>query len=326
MTAARDRLSTTDELLLEAIGRRLATIDDELPRLRPWRPDRVAAGQLHVVRGHVRRAGSARAVRASRGARIQVEIAAAAVAMAAAFVVAIVAGTHGSDVGRPAGITAATPPGPAFSFGPGRSAFAAAPSTTAIVPDRTPTPTASRPASPPRETPGGRTGGLTPVGLDQGGIQAVLGRLAWRCGVLIQVALDPLPAGAIDKLALTTDGDGGFLPDAFGPGWIGSDPLLAAHAFKGRPLLLDATGSLWIVRGDGGDAIVIQLVPQRAASGAMAWRSADVLWPVACPAAADVDAKSLVSGRPPGDWPTGQIVDLGVVRWLPHAVAPGQPS
>src|SRR5258706_438150 len=125
--------------------------------------------------------------------------------------------------------------------------------------------------------------------------------------------------------AVTAGGMGSFFPAGLGPGWIGPDPLVAARAFKGAPLLLDANGSLWILRADGADGAALQLVQARSSSGATAWRSADVLWPTACSAAGQ-DAKQLIVGRRASDWPSGTIVDLGVVRWLPRASAAAQPS
>lgn len=319
MSRARHQLTADDELLLGAIGRRLAAIDDELPRLRPWRSDRVAAGQLHVVRGRTRRARTGErgidvGERSGHGhRRIRVDVAAAG--MAAVLAVAFLAVNRGAEVGRPAIIAAATPPGPAFSFGPGPSISA----TNGPTPSRAaPTPTASVP-------PVGPETGAGPVAVEPAGVNAVLGRLSWRCGVLVEVGLEPLASGLIDKLAATVGDRGGFLPGALGPGWIGSGTQQAARAFKARSLLTDAVGSLWVVRGDGQVIQVLQLVPQRSASGVTVWRSADVLWQSACEAP-ETDLKKVIVDHRPMDWPTGRIVDVTVVRLTAPAIAFGRPS
>jgi len=323
MTAAgRSGMAAADAAVLEAIGRRLAAIDDELPRLRPWRADREAAGQLHVVRGRVRRAGAAGRSRdvgdaRLRPARNRAELAGAAVA--AVLVVALLATTHGLDGGRPATGPGAGSSGSAALPSPrgseaGASGGAAA-AVSAPIPKPTPTPTRS--VVPPRSAPGGAPGPAAPTSVDAATLQSVLLRVGWRCGVLVTVANEPLASELIDKLAVGAAATNGYIGPPFGPGWIGTDPAGAARAFKARPLLVDANGGLWALRGDDPEATILQIVPEQARSGAVAWRSADVLWPVACPPAG-TDAKSLILGRAAGDWPTGRITDLSVVRAQPN--------
>jgi hypothetical protein len=293
---ARHDLVAADEAILDALGRRLGAIDDELPRLRPWRPDRVAAGQLHVVRGLMgpaahrdrRRSGPPSP---TPPARRRGALGVGAMGLAAAIAVAILAGGRLPDAGVLGGLAAGSP--------------VAGASGAAQQPTPPPSSIPNRPISTldPAPTPGSAGGP---------GVRAALERAGWRCALHVEVALEPLAAGSIDKLAVVAGDRGGFAEGAAGPTWIGADAAGAARAFKGRPLVTVAGGQ-WIVRPDGSSAVAILLRAEQAPSGATAWRSADVLWPVACPSPG-ADPKSLLAGHPSSAWPTGSVVDLEVVR------------
>jgi hypothetical protein len=308
------------ELVLEAIGRRLDKVEAELPRLTSWQSDRAGAGQLHVVRGRMRRAsrrprltGAAidRVPRRDRLAGLRV----ASIAVAAVIAVAVVATLRTGDVGRPIQPTTVSA-GPAFSFGPPPStAAASAPAASASA--APPRPSASARPVPPSSAP--TTGSLSVVEADPAAIQEVFSQTGWRCGVLVEVALPTLDPLMIDKLARTSR-TGGFLPAGTGTGWIGSDPKRAAGMFKGRLVHVDPSGGLWVLRGEGSAASVILLTAVPVPNGLTIWRSADVLWPTACPPAG-TDAKALIGGRSASDWPDAQVVNLAIVR-APSLVAP----
>jgi hypothetical protein len=329
MMADPRALPAADELLLEAFGRRLARIDGELPHLTPWQPDRAGAGQLHVVRGRMRRAsgrGGAgvpdldpRRASGDRWARLQL----ASMAMAAIVTVAVVATLRTGDVGRP--MQPITPSvGPAFSFGlpssaaattPVVSSSAMAPVPATLAPPSRPTPLPSQPL----------TGSLRVVDVDPAAVEAVLGEVDWACGVLVEVALPTLDPAMLDKVVRTTDERGGFIPPVYGTGWIGADAKAAAGMFKGRLIHVDASGGLWALRGQGSAASILLLDAEPAPNGRTVWRSADVLWPADCPPPG-TDAKELISARSAADWPDAQVVNLMVVRRLPPGALLPAPS
>ena len=314
MTAVRGNSPGADDALLDAIGRRLAAIDEELPRLAAWRPDRVAAGQLHVVRGRTGLVGSASrraGADGPRGDRRSIRLEIAAGAMAAALAVAVLATNRGAVVGRPAPPDLAPPPGAAFTLGPGPSVAASVAMATPT--SAVPTPVPTRPGTGPRSTPHDPGQASAPTPADGVTLRTILGAVDWPCGVLVEVALDPLGSGLIDKLAFTSGATGGYVGGDVGPLWIGIDPNLAARAFKAQRLVVDPLGSTWAVRGTGRDATVLQLVPERSRSGALAWRSADAFWRADCPPPG-TDPKSLVASRSSVDWPAGRIVDLAIIR------------
>ncbi|MEA2519887.1 MAG: hypothetical protein QOF49_1967 [Chloroflexota bacterium] len=324
MTGDPRALSGDDELVLEAIGRRLGELERELPRLASWQADRAGAGQLHVVRGRMRRAvrrprstgpAADRVLRRDRLAPLRI----ASVAMAAVVAVAVVATLRTGDVGRPIQPTTLSA-GPAFSFGPRPSAAASAPAASASA-------APSPPSGSARPTPASSsptTGSLSVVEADPGAIHAVLGQTGWRCGVLVEVALPILDPLIIDKLARAS-AVGGSLPVGAGPGWIGSDPKRAAGLFKGRLIHVDSSRGLWILRGAGSRASVLLLTAVPAPAGLTIWRSADVMWPADCPPVG-TDVKALIGGRAAGDWPDAQVVDLTIVRARSFVAPPGEPS
>src|SRR4051794_35016368 len=182
MTTARRPLTADDDALLAALGRRLEGIDAELPRLPRWRPERVATGQLHVVRGRTRHA---RRPSERTTTRIRVDVlAAAAVAIA---VLATFTLTRDLGVGRPLQPSDPSPPGPAFTA---RTSGSAAASLSPSVPPSIPAP--GRPASRPTPVPIAPGSTTDVLGVEPLGLQAVLSRMSWRCAVLVQVGLEPM--------------------------------------------------------------------------------------------------------------------------------------
>jgi hypothetical protein len=169
-----------------------------------------------------------------------------------------------------------------------------------------PVPGRTRPPSPPLVAPT-----PTAVPYDADGLAAALAAAGWPCAVVVRVALDPLPPALLEKLAVSGRLTDGFVPIGSEPTWVGQDTQRAAAAFKGRLVATDRTGALWVLRG-GPDGAVLQLVAQPG-PGTTIWRSANVVWPVRCGVVAS-DVKALVSGRSPGDWPSGEVVDFELAR------------
>jgi hypothetical protein len=252
--------------------------------------------------------------------RTRARLGIAAAGLAAVLAVAVFGANSPREVGRPAGIATANQPSPAFSFGPAASA----PLGTA-----TPTPAPTKPAPTtqaptPLPTPRRPRLGSVAVAADLDAVRAVVDRTGWGCAVHVAVGLEPLGSGRIDKLAVTAGEQGMFIDGDRGSGWIGTDPLLAARAFKGRPLLVDAADGLWILRG-GAPSVVVRLVPERSRSGALAWRSADVLWQASC-APHILDAKLALRDHASDEWPNGPILDITLVRSPKPAIATRQPQ
>src|SRR4051812_46078575 len=123
------------DLLIDALARRLSRIDDELPRLAPWRGAPTGAAGLHVVRGRTTRSRSAGPLiggAAVHGRRSE----ATAVSIAAVVLVAFLVGRSVAD--------APTSVGPGASSASQVAADATdAPSTAAIGSVRPSAPVAS---------------------------------------------------------------------------------------------------------------------------------------------------------------------------------------
>jgi hypothetical protein len=294
------------DLLVDALARRLSRVDDELPRLAPWRGAPSGAAGLHVVRGRTTRTGSglrtAGPIAAGapiRGRRSE----ASAVSIAAVVLVAFLVGRSVADAPK--------------SVGPG------APSTSQVSAEATPASAASaastpaaigsvRPSGPvasSRPEPSPRT---AQPAVDLDALRRSMTSVGWSCGVLVQVALAPLPAALLAKLDAVGRLVDGALPAELGPVWIGSDPVGASRAFKGRPLVTDRSGAAWILRGSPTDGAILQLVGQRSPGGSLVWRSAAAVWPIDC-RAASADMKTLLADRAADDWPAGRVIDLSIV-------------
>lgn len=317
--------SVPDEAILAAFAARIGRIEAELPQRTSGSSAAVGAGRLHVVRGRTQRR-SARSIDTSLSAgsvapRTRRAGAERTIAAAAILLLVYALGRASGDLPLPAGPAAASHAAPAASAGIGTGR---PPSSAASAP------AASEAAPPPRSSiaPGPVTNpgfaDVPPTPVDGVTARLAMSSVGWSCAVIVHVATEPLAAGLVAKLEATGRLGDGFVPGVAGPLWAGADPDRAARAFRGRTLVFSRVGDLWALRGSPDDGSIVQLTAQRSPGGTVLWRAADVLWPLPCARASD-NVKALIVDRRAGDWPSGQVVDIEVLRLVPEAGL-GRPS
>lgn len=332
MSATGADFDVTDEAILAGFAQRVGQVDGQLPRLQAWRPERIGSGQLHVVHGRTARRrpagrdrGAAR-VALAPGRRWHAE--SLAIAIAGVVIVAFLAGRSVGEPSRPGGIGSAgsLPAGPGVRGGtelPGSGTPVESAVPASARPVATPAPSLDDPPLPTELPDGGR---LAPI--DGDGLRTAMATAGWPCGVLVRVGWDPIPEGLLAKLEAAGRLDSVTLSRAVGPVWIGSDIDGAGRGFKGRPLAMDPSGSIWVLRpgrsGASGGSI-IQLDRLRSPGGTLIWRSTNVVWPVGCDQST-LDVKTLLTGMAPSDWPAGTVRDVSVVGSPVRTVRPSRAS